>query len=466
MHIKEGRSCAHEHLKNSIRYILDVKHDGRKAGNGSLVGGNSGMEWMEVLSHFLSTKRRYEKMSGRQGYHFVLSFAKGEADEETAYETVKEFCEAYLGDSYDYVFAIHNDKEHMHGHIIFNSVSRENGYKYHYKKGDWEKYIQPVTDRACTSHGLPPLTFEKEARTGTSYAAWAAEHGNKYNWTHIIQADVDFAVQQAETMEEFQAILGKMGYKIRTGYSKKHGKEYFTYKFCAPDGKEHRRRSYNMPPGYGPKEIADRILTKEGERTYEEVMKQLSQQASGYLISGILKNTRTYVRLYQAVSYYSFSNPYAVPAYRVRKDMLRLDKLIEQCRYLKENGIYGKEDVQAKLRRVKEKILLVAIKRRALYGIQEQLEERQIQEMERYFDLQEQKRYTREKSAAMEEVEREMEQMEAKSPQEILKMKGQIEAYRKELAGLKKEERLLKEILDTETEAGFVKPEPGWGKIR
>lgn len=171
MHMKESPGIPHIHLKNAIDYILDVKHDGEKTDYGTFVGGNSGTDHREILNNFLDTKDLFGKRDGRQGYHFVVSFAPGETDKDTAFSVVKAFCEEYLGDAYDYVFALHTDKGHLHGHIIFNSVNRLDGYKYHYKKGDWERYIQPVTDRVCMEYGLKPLTFE-EKRVGLSYAEW------------------------------------------------------------------------------------------------------------------------------------------------------------------------------------------------------------------------------------------------------------------------------------------------------
>lgn len=72
-------------------------------------------------------------MHGRQGYHFVISFEPGETDADEAYKITKEFAKKYLGENYDYVFATHTDKNHIHSHLIFNSVSRTDGYKYRYE---------------------------------------------------------------------------------------------------------------------------------------------------------------------------------------------------------------------------------------------------------------------------------------------------------------------------------------------
>lgn len=67
------------------------------------MGGNAGYDSGEILKTFLDTKELFGKKNGRQGYHFVISFAPGEVTADEAYQITREFCEKYLGDSYDHV---------------------------------------------------------------------------------------------------------------------------------------------------------------------------------------------------------------------------------------------------------------------------------------------------------------------------------------------------------------------------
>lgn len=70
------------HLNNSIQYIMNPK----KTEDGKLIGGNAGMTPKEVYQTMMDTKSDWEKLDGRQGYHYVISFKPGEASEETAYQ--------------------------------------------------------------------------------------------------------------------------------------------------------------------------------------------------------------------------------------------------------------------------------------------------------------------------------------------------------------------------------------------
>lgn len=64
------------------------------------------------------------------------------------------FAKDVLGNDYEAVFAVHTDREHMHGHLIWNSVSVTAGEKYNLPKGNWKNHLQPVTNKYCEMLGL------------------------------------------------------------------------------------------------------------------------------------------------------------------------------------------------------------------------------------------------------------------------------------------------------------------------
>ena len=154
-----------EHLKNNLFYICNPD----KCRGGVLIGGNAGITPEIIYQTMIENKKLWGKEDGSQGFHYVISFPPElNVSEETAYIIAEEFVQELLGDRFFYAFAVHNDQHHMHVHITFDSVSKEDGYKYHSPKGDWEKKIQPITDRICRRHGLPPLEFSEE-RKGKNY---------------------------------------------------------------------------------------------------------------------------------------------------------------------------------------------------------------------------------------------------------------------------------------------------------
>lgn len=76
----------------------------------------------------VETKNIFHKTGNRQGYHAIISFSPEEkVSAEQAMYVLEHFAKDVLGDDYEAVFAVHTDREHMHGHLIWNSVSVTTG---------------------------------------------------------------------------------------------------------------------------------------------------------------------------------------------------------------------------------------------------------------------------------------------------------------------------------------------------
>ena len=241
MHMKETPgSNPSGHLKNAIDYILKPE----KTKGGLLVGGNCGTTPEMVYQQMMDTKMVYGKNWGRQGYHFVLSFPPGEVTVEQAWDLTGEFCERYFKDEYEYLYAAHDDTAHRHGHIIFNSVSR-NGIKYRYENGDWEKYIQVLANDVCKEHGLSYINLEElKNRVGNNHEKWEGKRGHK-SWRNLVRQNIDEAIM-SNSYEEFIDIMGGNGYSIREGNSKKYGENLSLH----PDGADKAVRDYRLDPDY------------------------------------------------------------------------------------------------------------------------------------------------------------------------------------------------------------------------
>lgn len=73
---------------------------------------------------------------------------------------LEHFAKDVLGDDYEAVYAVHTDREHMHGHLIWNSVSMTTGRKYNSPKGNWKNHLQPITNKYCDELGLSIMPAE------------------------------------------------------------------------------------------------------------------------------------------------------------------------------------------------------------------------------------------------------------------------------------------------------------------
>lgn len=199
-----------KHLSNALDYITEPE----KTENGQYASGwNCVLE--NALETMLETKKHFNKMNKRQSYHLILSFPEGEVDEKKAFAVVGTFVREYLKDGYEAVYSIHNDTEHIHGHIVFNSVNRRTGRKFEYKKGDWERKIQPLVNEICSSYGLSILDIQA-ARDKKEEKRLEKEKSKR---DQRIQRDLESVLHQSHTWEEFLERLEDMGYALR---GKKH----------------------------------------------------------------------------------------------------------------------------------------------------------------------------------------------------------------------------------------------------
>lgn len=98
-------------------------------------------------------KIRWNKTDGVQLYHIIQSFRPGEITPGLALEIAQEFVREHLP-GYQAVIGIHTDRDHIHAHIVFNSVNQLTGEKYHSNARSYYQQIRGISDRLCREHGL------------------------------------------------------------------------------------------------------------------------------------------------------------------------------------------------------------------------------------------------------------------------------------------------------------------------
>lgn len=318
------------HLKKNIFYICDPK----KTGGGIYIGGNAGIAPETIYGTMINNKEYWCKQDKIQGYHYILSFPPDcGIDEDLAYKIAGEFCEELLRDDFYYVFAVHHDKKHLHVHITFDSVSRTDGLKFHSPKGDWEKRIQPITDRLCKKYHLPVLEYEGKERTGVHYGTWKEGKESYYSWNDIIRDDIDEAILHSDSLEAFLQYLTDQKYQIRNG----------KYLSLTPFGRQRAIRTGRLGSGYTKEEIIQRIQDKRMEpaimeryKTYgdrEEIRQILFakvQRTPGWKMTPIQK--QFYQRWHHT---YFIRRPGRYrEAWRYKKNILEVQNLADALNYL------------------------------------------------------------------------------------------------------------------------------------
>ena len=333
-----------KHLKRSLDYVMNPE----KTQDGRLVGAIN-CQVDSAFEQMKATKRKFGKVDKRQGYHIILSFKEDEVNPDMAFEITRRFVEEYLGKSYEAVYVVHDNTAHVHSHIVFNSVSFVDGKKYRYEKGDWAKYIQPITNKLCQEYGLSIIDVDdgSKEKEHESYKDWSEYREGSFVWADMIKRDLDSCILQAGNYEQFLELLSDKGYEVKQG-------KYLAVK---PQGMTRFRRCKTLGNMYSDEAIRERI-EKEDISFYREQQKEVQpvlckckvRRYRRAKMSGLQK--RYYAKLYRIGKLKK--KPYS-QVWKYRDDIRKMHKLQEQYLFLVRHKIESAEELVSVLDNLTDK---------------------------------------------------------------------------------------------------------------
>lgn len=321
-----------KHLKQSLDYVMNPE----KTQNGRLVGGMN-CQPDTAFKQMMDTKKALGKVDKRQGYHLIISFKEGEVSPDTAYEITQRFVKEYLGQQYEAVYCVHDNTDHVHSHIIFNSVSFVDGRKYRYEKGDWERDIQPITNRLCEEYGLSTIDIgggKEEERD--HYKEHNDYRDGRFVWSKMIARDLDACILQAGSFEEFVELLSEKGYEVKQG-------KHFAVK---PPGMGRYRRCHTLGEDYTEERIRQRIA-EEDLSFYQlnkvfkpEIVKCYVRRYKRAKLTGLQK--RYYAKLYRVGKLKK--RPYS-QVWKYKDDIKKMEMLQQQYLFLVRHDVHSVEEL-------------------------------------------------------------------------------------------------------------------------
>ncbi len=190
----------------------------------------------------MNTKMQYGKTDGRMFYHMVQSFSPEEnISPETAHEIALKFAEQQF-QNYEVLVATHVDKEHIHSHFVVNSVSFENGYKYHSDNENVQR-LRDASDKLCAEYGLSvvkPKTKSQKTGQMSSREYRSAERGE--SWKMQLIVTIEDAMTVANSKENFIAMMETEGYEVKWTADRKNITYTTPEEFKCRDSKLHEEK--------------------------------------------------------------------------------------------------------------------------------------------------------------------------------------------------------------------------------
>ena len=218
-------------MRNVIEYVLQDQKV--KEGYVTITGpyAPEQINWDNVYNAFLEEKKLWNKDSGRMYAHNIISFHKDEdISPAQALEIGQEFVEKFFP-NHQSLIGVHQDKDHLHIHIVTNSVSFIDGMKLHQTKRDLERQKE-FTNNLCLERGLS-LTEKGKHFDGTAIeegqvTAWSKDKYNlfQHDDKKSFVADCAIAVMEAKedccSKEDFIERMHERGWSVTWQDNKKH----------------------------------------------------------------------------------------------------------------------------------------------------------------------------------------------------------------------------------------------------
>ena len=222
---------SHGAMRNVIEYVLDEEKNKDKYIDITGPYEAPTINYDDVYKTWINEKILWDKDSGRMCAHNIISFHK---DEQTTPEEVldigRQFTDKFFSD-HQCLLAVHQDKDHLHCHIVTNSVSYIDGSKLHQTKKDLDRQ-KLFTNELCQARGLSIAEkghhFDGSLISPGAVIVW---NKDKYNLlindskkSYVVdcaKAIID-AIPIAKDKDDFITIMGRSGWTVQWSDSRKH----------------------------------------------------------------------------------------------------------------------------------------------------------------------------------------------------------------------------------------------------
>lgn len=356
----------YESLHNTLEY---AKADYKTEKQFYVTGINCIAE--TVLQDMIQTKKHFGKTKGILAFHGYQSFAEGEVTAKKAHEIGVKLAEEIWGDKYEVLVSTHLNTKCYHNHLVVNSVSFVDGERYRNTVPNYA-LIRKTSDDLCREYGLSVIEEKPCGKLKIDYTKFYNSYIQKSDYYTNTKDDVDYAISQSYSYDNFKENLENMGYKITIRANK--------ISLCRPPYKRNIRIERSFGEEYSISNIEERILNAKIPKVFfPEVRIQNKRYYRKNKYNKNLNNSRG--SLYKLYLYYCYllkkfpNNRNRVKiSNNMRKDIKRMDIISKEIQILRSHRIettkdlflYKKQTIdklnkqvheRAKLRRKRQKII-------------------------------------------------------------------------------------------------------------
>ena len=212
----QSRGC----MRSVMKY---VSRDDKTLWQGRQLVTGVNCQAASAYDDFLNTKLLYHKDGGRMFYHLVQSFPSGaEVDPDKAHAAALRLAEQFK--DHEVLVCTHTDRDHVHSHLIINSVNFETGRKLHVD-GDVIQQLKMINDQICAELGLPVFEPPREKKEKPMSSREYRSADKSQSWKFALMSTIDLCMAYAGSKDEFIDLMRSVGYEVKWTDERK----YITY---------------------------------------------------------------------------------------------------------------------------------------------------------------------------------------------------------------------------------------------
>ena len=165
-------------------------------------------------SAFKQTRALYGKEDGIQAHTIIQSFKPGEVTPAQCNQLGLELAER-VAPNHQVAVYTHTDKDHIHNHIVINSINLETGKKYQSNKQQRE-LVKLQNDEICRKNGLS-VPERDTAKLRYTQAESALLDKGKTSWKDELRENIEQAKAHTSNFKDFSEHLEQKGisFKVR-----------------------------------------------------------------------------------------------------------------------------------------------------------------------------------------------------------------------------------------------------------
>ncbi len=348
-----------------------------------------------ALEQMILTKKQFNKEDKYIAWHGYQSFKPDEVTPELCHEIGVKLARQIWGcglpvatsdcDSkqkhrpsrqarprFQVIVSTHLDKEHLHNHFCFNSVSFLDGKKYNYSKTEMQK-LRNVSDELCKEYGLSVIETDNKSKA-PSRILYFPEKSNEPTKYNLMRTAIDEAIKISPAPKEFVRIMRKKGYIVNVNPKRK-------YATISSVNDSRNTRLKTLGENYDWSNIVEQINTQDGFAlfpAYQEFnrgSKTKYIKPQKYTFKGSFATVKKVTGLKALYLYYCYRLGY-LPKKKQHKPLSpemkqvwrKIDKISNQVRLISKYALDNTNDIQNLISNNKEQIILITNQRNQIYN--------------------------------------------------------------------------------------------------